>query len=184
MDSRILTVCPGVGVQGPAYTVRCYAGATYAVERAIEEAARGEVLVIAGEGYAGAVLMGELLSARAHKRGIAGAVIDGAVRDTVKLRQAGWPIFASAITPRAGTFDQLGALQSVISCGGVTVRPGDWVAADDDGIVIIPRDRLDQVAENARTIEAKEAYLAQAIEGGLSLAEAVAQYEGGPRPRP
>ncbi|MSR65045.1 MAG: RraA family protein [Verrucomicrobiae bacterium] len=83
MHSRVRPVFTPIYLSGHAYTVQCYPGATWAVEEAIEKAKPGEVLVVNGENYAGAVLMGELMSGRAAKRGIAGAVIDGAVRDTV-----------------------------------------------------------------------------------------------------
>lgn len=177
LDARIRPVFTPIAVLGPAYTVQCYAGATFAVEEAIEKAEAGSVLVIAGEGYTGAVLMGELLSARAHHRGVAGAVIDGAVRDTAKLREAQWPIFAAAITPRAGTHDKLGEQQIPISCGGVVVRPGDIIAGDDDGIVVVPHERWAEVQAWAQEIERKEAFLAKALAAGASLGEAVARYK-------
>src|SRR5262245_5709821 len=116
MHSRIRPVFQPIRLHGPAYTVQCYPGATWAVEEAIERAKPGGVLIVNGENYAGAVLMGELMSGRAAERGIAGAVIDGAVRDMVALRKARWPMFASHVTPRAGTFDKLGQQQVVVSC--------------------------------------------------------------------
>src|ERR1051325_530621 len=90
MHTRVRPVFTPIHLHGPAYTVQCYPGATWAVEEAIEKARRGEVLVINGENHDSAVLMGELMSARAAKRGLAGAIIDGAVRDTVHLRAARW----------------------------------------------------------------------------------------------
>jgi 4-hydroxy-4-methyl-2-oxoglutarate aldolase len=176
LHSRIRPVFTPIGLFGPAYTVHCYPGATWAAEEAIEKAKPGEVLVINGENYAGAVLMGELMSGRAKKRGLAGTVIDGAVRDTVSLRKASWPMFASHVTPRAGTFDKLGQQQIAISCGEVVVHPGDFIAGDDDGVVVIPRARLDAVLAKAREIERKERFIARAIRKGLSLAQSGAAY--------
>ena len=176
MHSRIRPVFTPVHVSGPAYTVQCYPGATWALEEAIEKAPRGSLLVVDGGNYTEAVLMGELMSGRAAKRGVAGAIIDGAVRDTAMLRKVRWPIFASGITPRAGTFDKLGAQQITVSCGGVVVSPGDLIVADDDGIVVVPSRRSVEVIERARHIEEKERFLASAIRKNLSLAKGVAGY--------
>jgi 4-hydroxy-4-methyl-2-oxoglutarate aldolase len=176
MHARVRPVFTPIHLHGPAYTVQCYPGATWAAEEAIERAKPGNVLVINGENYAGAVLMGELMSGRAKKRGLAGAVIDGAVRDTAGLRNARWPMFASHVTPRAGTFDKLGQQQVAISCGEVVVHPGDFIAGNDDGVMVIPRARLDAVLAKARAIERKERFIAQAIRRGFSLAQAGAAY--------
>jgi 4-hydroxy-4-methyl-2-oxoglutarate aldolase len=179
MHSRIRPVFSPVQMHGPAYTVECYPGATWAVEEALENARRGEVLVINGSNFAEAVLMGELMSARAHRRGLAGAVIDGAVRDTVVLRKAGWPIFSSHVTPRSGTFDKLGRQQTVVSCGEVVVHPGDLIVGDDDGVVVIPAQRISEVIQSARAIDTQERFIAAAIKKGMSLAQAVAAYQKG-----
>lgn len=176
MHARIRPVFQPIHLGGWAYTVQCYAGATFALEEALEHAAAGDVLVVQGENYAGAVLMGELMSARARKRGLAGAVIDGAVRDTATLRKVRWPVFAAAVTPRAGTFDRQGARQSVIACGEVVVQPGDLIRGDDDGVVVITRPRVAEVLALARQIEKKERFLAALLAKGLRLDEAVARY--------
>ncbi len=177
MHSRIRPVFTPIRLTGPAYTVQCYPGATWAVEEAIENARPGDVLVVNGQNFDGAVLMGELMSGRAARRGLAGAVIDGAVRDTVALRKARWPMFASHITPRAGTFDKLGQQQVVITCGEVVVHPGDFIVGDDDGVVVIPAKRRHEVIDRARAIEKKERFIAAALRKGLSLSQAAAHWK-------
>ena len=176
LHNRIQPVT-NVSVWGPAYTVQCYPGATYAVEEALEKASPGDVLVVDGEGYTGAVLMGGLMSGRARQRGLAGAIIDGAVRDVEELRKHRWPVYAAGITPRAGTFAQLGQLEIPVSCGNIIVQPGDMIAGDADGVVAIPAAILDQTLEAAWDIENKENYIAAALENGLSLPEAVQEYK-------
>lgn len=176
LHSRIRSIT-GISVWGPAYTVQCYPGATYAVEEALEKAAPGDVLIVAGEAFTEAVLMGGLMSGRAKQRGIAGAIVDGAVRDIAELRKLKWPVYAAGVTPRAGTFAQLGQLQSTVSCGDVVVRPGDMVVADDDGIVVVPFPILDEAVERAWEIEKKESFITKAIAEGLSLPEAVREYQ-------
>ncbi len=176
MDSRIQGVFKPIHVEGPAWTLRCYPGATYALEQAIESAPPGSVLVVDGASFRGAVLMGGLMSARARVRGLAGAVIDGCVRDLVELQAAGWPIFALGLTPAAGTHDKIGEQGVAVSCGGVVVNPGDRIVGDEDGVVVVPHQHWDAVLEKARAIEAKETFIAAQLEDGKSLGEAVALY--------
>ncbi len=176
LHSRVRPIT-GIPVWGPAYTVQCYPGATFALEEALEKAAPGDVLMVAGEAFTEAVLMGGLMSTRAKQRGIAGAVVDGAVRDVAELRKLRWPVYATGVTPRAGTFAQLGQWETAVSCGGVVVQPGDMVAADDDGIVVAPAGILDEALERAWEIERKENFIAKAVVEGLSLAEAVREYQ-------
>lgn len=162
---------------GPAYTVHCYPGATWALEEAIEKACPGDILVVDGEGYTNAVLMGGLMSLRAHTRGIKGAVIDGAVRDVEEIRQLAFPVYATAVVPRGGVHAQVGKWGHPVSCAGVVVHPGDWVVADPDGVVVIPQDSLQEVLKTARRIEEKETSMASSLKTGMTLAEAVAYYE-------
>jgi regulator of RNase E activity RraA len=162
---------------GPAFTVQCYPGATWAMEEAIEKAQPGDVLVTDGESYPDGVLMGGLISLRAKQRGIAGAVIDGAVRDVEEMRQRDFPVYATSISPRSGTHDQLGGWGGTIHCAGVTVQPGDFVAGDDDGVVIIPRSRVQETLALAAKIEKRESFITRALERNLSLPEAAREYE-------
>lgn len=176
LHSRLRSIT-GLHLWGPAYTVQCYPGGTHAVEEALEAAAPGDVLVVNGEGFTEAVLMGGLMSARARKRGLAGAVIDGAVRDVAELARLQWPVFASGVTPRAGTLAKLGQQQRPIACGNVCIQPGDLIAGDEDGVVAIPREMAEEALQLAREIERKEACIARSLENGLTLSEAVKHYQ-------
>lgn len=179
LDPAIRPVFVPVRLTGEAFPVQCYAGATWALEQAIEAAPEGSVLVVDGGGYDGAVLMGGLMSLRARMRRLAGAVIDGAVRDTLELRKAEWPIFARATTPNAGTHDQQGAWNLPVSCGNVIVHPGDRIVADDDGAVVIPAALWPEAEREARAVEAREAAIEAHLRQGLTLAEAVERIKGG-----
>jgi len=176
LDSRIRSIT-NVALWGPAYTVQCYPGATWAVEEALEKASAGDVLVINGEGFLGAVLMGGLMSTRAHHRALAGAVIDGAVRDVAELKKLNWPVFAAGVTSRGGTMSKLGQVDITISCGGVSVQPGDLIVGDEDGVVSVPSSVLDDALELAWEIEQKEEFLTAALKNGCSLQEAVRQLD-------
>ena len=176
LHSRIRPIT-GLPVRGPAFTVQCYPGANSTVEEALEAASPGDVLVINGEAFPEAVLMGGLMSSRAKQRGLAGAVIDGAVRDVAELRQLQWPVFAVGLTPRAGTIAKLGQLNVPVSCGDVVIRSGDMIAGDEDGIVAIPALEVERTLALAREIENKEAFIKGAIERGLSLQQAGGEYQ-------
>ena len=177
MRSGITPLASGMKVAGPAFTVRCYPGATWAMEQALEKAKPGDVLVIDGGGSPDVILMGGLMSTRAKARGIAGAVLDAAVRDVDEIVELGFPVFSKHICPRAGTFAQIGELQTTICCGRVPVSPGDWIVADRSGIVVIPPDMLEQTAAAAQAIHDREAALAKRLAAGDSFEAAIKAIE-------
>lgn len=172
MDGGIRPIVPGMKLAGPAYTVRCYPGATWAMERAMESARPGEVLVADGAGAADLILMGGLMGRRMHARGLAGAVVDGAVRDTDQLAAIGFNVFSRHVCPRAGTYAEIGEQQTIVCCGRLPVRPGDWIVADADGVTVIPVELLDEAIARAAAIHAREARIDERLRQGLSLADA------------
>jgi len=139
MDVRIKPVWRGARLAGEAFTVRTPAGQHRAVREAAEQAPPGTVLVVDGGGAVDRALWGDKMSALALERGIAGLVVDGAVRDVSGIEALGFPVFAAAIVPTgpAGR-DQPGEQEVEITCGGRPVRPGDVVYADADGVVVVP----------------------------------------------
>lgn len=174
MEGGIRPIAPRMKVAGPAFTVRTYPGATWALEQAIEQATPGDVLVIDAGGRPDVIIMGELMSLRAQQRGIVGAVVDGAVRDVDAIEQFGFPLFARYITPRAGTHDHIGEWQTPIACGRVVVHPGNMVVADDSGIVVVPVDALEDVAKGAAAIKTRETKMAEHLRAGADLPTAAA----------
>ncbi|MAE66884.1 MAG: hypothetical protein CMJ18_21715 [Phycisphaeraceae bacterium] len=178
MDGGMSALNRSMKLAGPAFTVRCYPGATWAMERALEEAAPGDVLVVDGGGRPDVILMGGLMSTRAHQRGIAGAVIDAAVRDIEEIEAIGFPMFSRHICPRAGTFAEIGELQTTVVCGRLPVRPGDWIVGDASGVAVVPAEMVEQVAEQARKIHDREEKIAVELRKGRSLSEAGAAVDG------
>jgi regulator of RNase E activity RraA len=172
LDPGIRPVLPGGTMVGIAFTVRAYPGSILTVHKALTEASPGDVLVVDGEGdvRAGA-LFGEIMAKECLRRGYAGIVVDGAVRDVNGLIQEGFPVFARAVTPRVGTNRRLGATREVISCGGTVVHPGDIVIGDENGVVAIPRGKADDVLAALKALRIKEDRLVSAIEEGTYLAE-------------
>src|SRR5262249_54823039 len=138
MDMGIRPVWTGMPrIAGPAYPVRCPAGDNLMLHAAIYRAAPGSIVVVeAGDAdYAGC---GGNVCAVAQRRGIAGFVVDGVVRDLGETRAHAFPVFARGVIPIPGVKDQLGVLDEPVRCGGVTVGPGDIVIADEEGIVVAP----------------------------------------------
>jgi len=172
MQSGITPLASDMKVAGPAFTVRCYPGATWAMEQALERAAPGDVLVVDGGASPDVILMGGLMSTRAKARGIAGAVLDAAVRDVDDVIALGFPVFSRYICPRAGTFAEIGELQATICCGRVPVNPGDWIVADCSGIVVVPPDMFAEVAETAQAIHRREEAMAERLAAGDSFEQA------------
>ena len=165
MDPGIHSIVPGVKAAGTAFTVKCYPGSIITVHRALVRAKPGDVLVVDGEadGRAGA-LMGELMAREAIDRGLRGIVCDGALRDAAGLRELGFPSFARYVTPRVGVNRRLGLTEVDVTVGGVVVRMGDYILADDDGVAVIPREQIAEIIEKVDAINVKEQGFADAID--------------------
>ena len=174
IDAGIRPIAGSMRLAGPAFTVRCYPGATWALEQALELAPAGSVLAVDGGASPDVILMGGLMSTRAKARGIAGAVLDAAVRDVDDIAAIQFPVFSRYICPRAGTFDKIGEWDTIVCLGRVPVRPGDWVVADCNGVVVVPSEMRQQVLDQARRIVKKEAALAPLLREGKTFAEAEA----------
>src|SRR5689334_4857594 len=169
-------------IVGPAYTVVA-SGEFLSVLHAIGDAQRGDVLVVQAGGTPLAAL-GELLATEAWQRGLGGIVVDGYVRDRTGL-PPDLPLWARGTVPMAGRSDVAPRVGGAVVCGGVRVTPGQLVIADDDGIVIAPREQLEACVERAEQIErveAKvlgEARVGNSLIGMTNLAEHVAALRAG-----
>jgi len=141
---------------GPAYPVRCPHGDNLMLHAAIHRAPSGSVIVVESEDCDYAVAGGNVCAV-AQRRGIAGFVVDGVVRDLAELRGARFPVFARGVCPIPGKKDVLSVLNGTVRCGGVEVAPGDVVVADEDGIVVVPVSSSDEVLERAQAKAAKDA---------------------------
>jgi len=178
MDAGIRPLAPEMKIAGPAFTVRCYPGATWALENAIEKASPGDVLVVDGGSYPDSILMGSMMSTRAQQRGLAGAIVDGAVRDIEEVLKLGFPVFTRHICPRAGTFAEIGELQTTVCCGRLPIQPGDWIVADVTGVAVIPVAIMDEVINEAEKIYRKEQSMAKHLKAGLNLQESSERARG------
>jgi 4-hydroxy-4-methyl-2-oxoglutarate aldolase len=167
VDPAVRAMIPDVRMAGPAFTVVAEDD-HLPVMTALAEAAPRDVLVIATNGGTRAVF-GELVATEAHRRGLAGIVVDGLCRDLRGLRRIGLPAFARGTTPRSGTSVSRAAHGATIACGGVEVSPGDIVFGDDDGLLIAPPGRIAAALETAELIARSERAILAAQQRGEGL---------------
>ncbi|MCC2595362.1 RraA family protein [Pusillimonas sp. MFBS29] len=154
---------------GTAYTVRVRAGDNLYIHDALRKAQPGDVLVIDGAGDVDRALLGEIMMSVARMRGLAGLVVDGAIRDCSTIRQEGFPCYARAVTHRGPYKNGPGELNVPVSIGGCVVNPGDIVAGDGDGVVFIPTSQAETVAAASRKkMEAEAAVLAGIAKGAYN----------------
>jgi len=135
-------------IAGPAFTVRTAKHDNLMLHAAIYRAEPGDVIVVEAGDEEMAVAGGNVCAV-AQRHGVAGFVVDGVVRDVTEARANGFPLFARGISPIPGAKDGPGEINGSISCGGITVTPGDVVVADEEGIVVVPRARAEEVLKKA-----------------------------------
>ncbi|MBN1323192.1 MAG: bifunctional hexulose-6-phosphate synthase/ribonuclease regulator [Methanotrichaceae archaeon] len=166
----IFPINRGTKIVGRAVTVQTYEGDWAKPVEAIDVAGPGDVIVI----YNGSRYIapwGGLATLSCKVKGIEGVVIDGAIRDVDEIRDLGYPIFASAITPNAGEPKGMGEINAEINCGGRTVRPGDYIVGDDCGVVVIPKERAYELARRAKEVEKNESRFYEEIRRGKTLSQ-------------
>ncbi|PKL61556.1 MAG: bifunctional hexulose-6-phosphate synthase/ribonuclease regulator [Methanomicrobiales archaeon HGW-Methanomicrobiales-2] len=167
----VVSLCGRVKAVGPAVTVRTVAGDWAKPVEAIDVARPGDVLVISNDGRKDVAPWGELATHSAKNRGVAGVVIDGAARDVDDIREMGFPLFATGTVPNAGDPKGLGEINTEIACCGQEVRPGDWIVADESGVVVVPRERAYEVARRATEVKKTEERIREEIRRGRTLSE-------------
>jgi len=158
---------------GPAITVRTVPGDWSKPVQAIDVAKPGEVIVIDAGGRAPAI-WGELATESAKNKDLAGLVVDGAVRDTGEIRRHAFPVWTKLVTSHAGEAKGLGEINQPIEIAGQRICPGDWIVADDDGVMVLPVDRAVEMANRAADVLEAENRIRQEIrDGKTTLAKVV-----------
>jgi 4-hydroxy-4-methyl-2-oxoglutarate aldolase len=141
LHGRISPLSPSMKFAGPALTVEVRPGDNLMIHAAMAIAKPGDVIVVDGKGDLGSALMGEIMCQQCAAIGVAAVVIDGAVRDSEAIRALGLPMFAAGLNPNGPTKNVPGRLNHPVSVGGVTVRAGDLVVGDADGVTVIEREK-------------------------------------------
>lgn len=149
---------------GSAYTVRVPAGDNLLFYYAIDQAHPGDVIVVDGGGFTERALCGEIMVSYAMKRGIAGFVIDGAIRDKLELSEMSFPVFARSSSPNGPYKNGPGEVNVPVVIGGRVICPGDIIVGDGNGVVSLHQEEAEQVLISARNIMEKERILLDEIE--------------------
>jgi 4-hydroxy-4-methyl-2-oxoglutarate aldolase len=157
---RPLSIC------GPAYTVQARSGDNLATHWALALAPAGTVLVISHDGDNKCGGWGEVASVAASARRLRGLVTDGAVRDTVECRRLGFPIFCQGVSIKGTTKSYAGEVNVPIVCAGALVRPGDYIVADEDGVVVVPSEEAQDVVLRARKRDQTELEMMERLRNG------------------
>ncbi|MBZ5622335.1 MAG: RraA family protein [Acidobacteriia bacterium] len=171
VDPTIRPAWAGAQLCGVATTVECPPADNLMLHHAVAAAVPGVVIVANLGGYLLTGAWGEILTVAAQARGVIGLAVDGAVRDIEAIAEHAFPVFSRGLAIGACTKERPGRLDVPIQFGGVTVRPGDIVVGNADGIVIIEQDRADQVYEAALARREREAELMEQLRLGKTTLE-------------
>jgi len=170
LAARIASIYAGARISGSAVTVAVPTGDNLMIHVAVEECREGDVLVVSPDAASEHGYLGELIATALSTRGVRAFVIDGGVRDVAELRELAFPVWSSRVSALGTVKERLGDVNVPIKCAGQRVEPGDVVVADDDGVVVVPRQIAGAVLAACREREAKEAVSrARYAAGELSL---------------
>lgn len=136
---------------------------------ALDLARPGDVIVAATDAFTGTAVTGDLMLGMARNRGVVALVTDGLARDLEGMTAVGVPVFCRGISPDSPARNGPGIVGRLITLGGVTVDSGDVIAGDRDGVVVVPRARIEEVIAALAEIRAAEAALEQAVRDGLEM---------------
>lgn len=170
LGPHIRPVQQGVRVAGTAVTVLCWPGDNLMIHAAVEQCGEGDLLVVTTTSPCTDGLFGELFATALQRRGVRGVVTNTGIRDTQELREMGFPAWSRAVSAQGTVKATGGSVNVPIAVDGQVIHPGDVILADDDGVVVVPRERAPETAERAETREAKEAATRAAfLDGQLGL---------------
>ena len=157
-------------VAGTAVTVLSWPGDNLMIHAAVEQCGEGDILVVTTTSPSTDGMFGELFATALHRRKVRGLIINAGIRDTVELREMGFPAWSAAVSPQGTVKATGGSVNVPVAIGGQVIRPGDVIVADDDGVVCVPRECARQTADASEAREVKEAGARAAFqEGQLGL---------------
>ncbi|MFJ8137580.1 4-carboxy-4-hydroxy-2-oxoadipate aldolase/oxaloacetate decarboxylase [Streptomyces sp. NPDC096013] len=170
LGPSIRPVQQGVRVAGTAVTVLGWPGDNLMIHAAVEQCGAGDILVVTTTSPCTDGLFGELFATALQRRGVRGVVLGTGIRDTQELRDMGFAAWSRAVSSQGTVKATGGSVNVPIAIDGQVVRPGDVIVADDDGVVVVPREKARETAERSGAREAKEAATRAAfLEGQLGL---------------
>jgi 4-hydroxy-4-methyl-2-oxoglutarate aldolase len=166
----IRPVQQGVRIAGTAVTVLSWPGDNLMIHAAVEQCGEGDVLVVTTTSPSTDGMFGELFATALQRRGVRGLIINAGIRDTQELREMGFAAWSRAVCAQGTVKATGGSVNVPVAVDGQVIRPGDVIVADDDGVVVVPREQARRTAEASEAREKKEAAARAAfIEGQLGL---------------
>ncbi|MFJ9010090.1 4-carboxy-4-hydroxy-2-oxoadipate aldolase/oxaloacetate decarboxylase [Streptomyces canus] len=170
LGPAVRPVQQGVRVAGTAVTVLSWPGDNLMIHAAVEQCGEGDLLVVTTTSPCTDGLFGELFATALQQRGVRGVVTNTGIRDTQELRDMGFAAWSRAVSSQGTVKATGGSVNVPIAIDGQVIRPGDVILADDDGVVVVPRERAREAALKSEAREAKEAATRAAfVEGQLGL---------------
>jgi len=157
----------GLRMVGSALTVKTRPVDNLMVNKALDMAQPGDVIVIDASGDMNSAIFGEIMVRMAEKKNLAGYLVDGCIRDSGAIKKMNFPVFARGVSPKGPYKDGPGEINLPISCGGVIIRPGDIIVGDEDGVVVIPPEEAENILQKAIAKEEKEKKIMENIEKGI-----------------
>jgi len=170
LNSRIKALSSHMRVCGPALTVETAAGDNLMFHAALAQARPGDVIVVDGHGYQDRAICGEIMATQAKALGVAGFIVDAAVRDVQILAKGDFPVFSIGTHPLGPTKSGQGRINFPVTVGGIIVYPGDLIVGDADGVVAIGHDDIEHVLKLAITKLKNEEQRIKAIHNGEPIA--------------
>lgn len=168
---RIKPIATGLKICGPAFTVECPAGDNMMLHKALERAQPGDVIVATVAGAEEYGYWGDLMTVSASSRKLGGLCIEGCIRDSKEIIELGFPIFSTGFCIRGTGKGTLGLINYPIFFGGQRIEPGDLILGDDDGLVVVPRERCAEILEKANARVAAEVTKEKILTTGISSVE-------------
>ncbi|MEU7472439.1 MULTISPECIES: 4-carboxy-4-hydroxy-2-oxoadipate aldolase/oxaloacetate decarboxylase [unclassified Streptomyces] len=170
LGPELRPVQQGVRIAGTAVTVLSWPGDNLMIHAAVEQCGEGDVLVVTTTSPSTDGMFGELFATALQRRGVRGLVINAGIRDTQELREMGFAAWSRAVSAQGTVKATGGSVNVPVAVDGQVIRPGDVIVADDDGVVVVPREKARETAEASEARENKEAASRAAfIEGQLGL---------------
>lgn len=171
IETSIRPLDPQFRICGFAFTVESVPGENLTLHHALHVSQAGDVLVVGGSMNCDVALWGELMSMSAQSKGLMGTIIDGPVRDPLEISALGYPVFSREVQPRKASKETYGRINVPIRLGKITVRPEDVILADANGIVCLPRARVQEGIRLAADVVQKERIIREQIRSGRTIFE-------------